>query len=106
MGQPEMVGCNLNGGVYVSNGAVTYDRRLEKLEKDCYYGNGKPGLCTRVEVAEGDIKTVEKRLDNIDKKCWALILLALTILGTEIADMVKNSQRNDQPRPSIHSYND
>lgn len=65
---------------------------LERIEKDMYYGNGKPGLCTRMEVAEGEIKDVAEKIASLDKKFWALILLALTILGTEIAGLVKSAE--------------
>lgn len=77
------------------------DVLLHRIERDMYYGNGKPGICTRMEVAEGDIADVTKRLDNIDKKFWALILLALTILGTDIAELVKAQEPH---RQNMNSY--
>lgn len=76
---------------------------VRRMEKDLYYGNGKPGICTRMEVAEGHIEGVTERLDNIDKKFWALILLALTILGTDVASLFKDNHQDLQP---IHSYNE
>lgn len=86
--------------------------RVAAIEKDLWKGNGKPGLCTRMEVAEGDIEAVnarcdntDKRFDNIDKKVWAVIMIGLTILGTSVANLIKSEEHHSSP-PGIHSYNE
>lgn len=58
------------------------------LSKDVWHGNGKPGLCTRMEVEEGRMDNVEKRVGNIGKMFWAVILLLLTILGTQVGELM------------------
>lgn len=97
----------------MQNGDGTIRAEVSRLTKDVYYGNGKPGLCTRMEVAEGDIMSVqtevsnykvatEKRIDRTQAMFWAIILLLLTLLGTQWADMLKSDHRPQ----SIRSFND
>lgn len=76
---------------------------VKRLERDMWFGDGrKSGICTRMEVAEGRIEGVTERLNSIDKKTWALILLGLTILGTDVASLLKDTAR--QSAPQYHSF--
>jgi hypothetical protein len=45
----------------------TIRRDVDSQSKDLYKGNGKPGICTRVEVVENDIKKVCERMDKQDE---------------------------------------
>lgn len=63
MGQPKGVGVRVSLGedyevTDASNGNTT--RRLDRLEKDLWYGNGKPGLTTRMAAAETAIVRLEE----------------------------------------------
>jgi len=80
--------------------------RVEQVEKEVSYhrkmlleGNGKPGLTTRMqqvedcmEVQEQRITDQGKRIDKIDTKFWAIILLLLTLLGGVVTDIVEKAQ--------------
>lgn len=91
-------------------------KQLEKVFKDVYFGNGKPGLTTRMETAENCLEAhgermdaSDKRQDAVDKKFWwIIVLLVTTIVGISV-DIAKS--RNDvssgpaQYRTQ-HSFND
>lgn len=69
--------------------------RIEHLvlqhDKDLYRGNGKPGLTTRMQQAEDCMEVQGERIDKIDRKFWAIILLLLTLLGGVITDIVEKA---------------
>ncbi len=50
----------------VSNGIAS--RRLDRLEKDMWYGNGKPGITTRVSDLEARVTTLERYNHDRDMK--------------------------------------
>lgn len=75
------------------------DALVFQHDKDLYRGNGKPGLTTRMQQAEDKMENIDTciedqslRIDKIDKKFWAIILLLLTLLGGVIADIVEKTQ--------------
>ena len=60
----------------MSNGAGTcpHTEKIARIEKDMYFGNGKPGLTTRMETVE---KTSERIADSLK---WIVRLLVATLL--------------------------
>lgn len=79
-------------------------------EKDLYRGNGLPGLCTRMKVVEDDVEATNLRCDKSDERqektqrmFWAVILLLLTIFGTQLASFFKPDPK---PPTAMHSYNE
>lgn len=75
------------------------EHRIDELvfqhDKDLYRGNGKPGLTTRMQQAEDCMEAQGLRIDKIDKKFWAIILLLLTLLGGVITDIVEKALTHD-----------
>lgn len=74
--------------------AGSRDEMVDRVYKDMYFGNGKPGMTTRMASAED-------KLSAITKMFWVLVTLMLTLIGTTIAGDLKS---HDAPQP--HSYND
>lgn len=93
-------------------------------EKLLLRGNGKPGLCTRMETQENAMdaaierfdktddstrtefakmsKTIHensvadnKRIDTTQRMFWAIILLLVATLGTTIAELAKDKPQHD-----------
>lgn len=94
------------GGSRVSN--LADEKRLDRVYNDVYFGNGKPGLTTRMQSVEERQDAMDERCDKSDKKfdrmqamLWTMIVLLLTILGTTLAEMVKG---HEQPRNPNTSY--
>lgn len=73
------------------NGGETIPSMVLRHEKDLYRGNGKPGLCTRIQTEEDRMDATEKRIDGIDKKFGAIIVLLLTILGGVMTSMIRGA---------------
>lgn len=72
---------------YRGNGT---ERRLSKMETDLYYGNGKPGITTRLATLEDHMNDSKDRLKSIDNKFWAMIsLLLATLVGVIVNIVVK-----------------
>lgn len=68
---------------------------VEKHENDLYRGNGKPGLTTRMAVAEGRLDDHDDVMGKLDKQgtriIWLLVsvlVTLITLLGTELVRMV------------------
>ena len=87
--------------------------RLNKVFNDLYYGNGKSGLTTRTQELEtcqesqGDrMDVMERRLDGringIDKKFWAIILLLLTLLAGVIVDVVRGREQQNPSHSQVY----
>jgi hypothetical protein len=97
----------------MSNGHTidaTERQRLDRVYNDVYFGNGKPGLVTRMQLSEERQDAVDARCDKADKSVadtrkmlWAIIILLLSILGSTLAD---NFKSHDEPRTTIHSFNE
>lgn len=77
-------------------------QRLQRVYNDMYFGNGKPGITTRMAGAETKIGEHEKTISDIKKMFWAIVVLILSVLGTTLADIIKG---HDAPPPASHSYN-
>lgn len=67
------------------------NRELARLvyqhDKDMYYGNGKPGLTTRMEKVEDAVKAIhdgiekqEKKQDRIELLVWAAVIAGIANL--------------------------
>lgn len=101
-------------------------------EKLLLRGNGKPGLCTRMETQENAMDAVterfdktddimrekfaemtkdthnksmatNKRIDNTQKMFWVIIILLITTLSTTVAELAKDRPRA-QPVTQTQSY--
>lgn len=63
--------------------------KVEKMWTDMYHGDArKPGLTTRMEQAENRDEEQDKRMDTVDGKFWAIILLLVTLLGSVAFDLL------------------
>lgn len=47
--------------------AISASSRFRKMEKDLYHGNGKPGICTRLELLEDAVSRTEEALEKFQK---------------------------------------
>jgi len=89
---------------------LTERARLDRVYNDVYFGNGKPGLTTRMQSAEERQDAMDLRCDKADKDLantrkmfWAIIVLLLSILGSTLAD---NFKSREQATPAAgHSFN-
>jgi hypothetical protein len=57
------------------------EERVDKHHRDLYEGNGKPSLCTRIEL-------MEKTLDRLTSNLTKLFLLGMATLGSTLASLV------------------
>jgi len=86
-------------GGNVSNGnGVDVAGRLGRVEKDLYYGNGKPGITTRIQQNEDCLEqhgermdAHDRRIDGVDTKFWAIILLLITLLAGVVVDITEKA---------------
>lgn len=51
---------------------------IATLKKDMYFGNGKPGITTRMAMAED---TVDKINKNLAKIVWLAVATLMTVVG-------------------------
>lgn len=55
----------------------TTSGRIRKIEKDLYFGNGKPGITTRLELLEDAVDRIEQTLKDFQKgQDWLIRLVA------------------------------
>lgn len=73
-----------------------HESRIERLEKNMFHGNGKPGITTRMQQAEDALETHTKSISDIKKMFWGIILLLLTILGGTVADLARGQHEAHQ----------
>lgn len=73
------------------NGGESISSMVMRHEKDLYRGNGKPGICTRMETGEDRMDGIESRQDKIDTKFNAIIILLITILAGLVTSMVRSA---------------
>ena len=95
---------------YHEDSAESLPGMVRRHDRDLYHGNSKPGLTTRMAQAEDAMVALQKRqeqdMEQIDERCdkadkrqgrieamfWALILLALSILGGVITDIARGKR--------------
>jgi hypothetical protein len=60
---------------------------IERHDQDLYRGNGKPGLTTRIQMIEQDIRDIcerenraAKKRDRIELLVWGALIVALANL--------------------------
>ena len=58
--------------------------RIKKMWDDIYYGNGKPGLTTRMSDMEKDVKLIlereaerSKKMQRIELAVWVAVVAAI-----------------------------
>lgn len=66
-----------------------YRDDVKRLVKDVYYGNGKPGITTRVQLLEDAVERIGETLERFnklqDKIVWLLVgTVALAVLNLVI----------------------
>lgn len=51
--------------------------QIDKMWNDLYYGNGKPGVCTRLELLEDAVERTEKVLEKfsntMNRVVWLIV---------------------------------
>lgn len=57
-------------------------RRVERLEKDMWYGNGKPGITTRTESLESRVTIIEKYINERESRLQARMNIMITAIFT------------------------
>ena len=63
----------------------TTEERIERLEKDMWFGNGKPGMVTRMANQEKSTERFEETLIKHDKKLdmnTRLLMIGFGIIAT------------------------
>lgn len=70
---------------YRVNGEVR--RMVDRHDQDLYRGNGKPGLTTRMQMAENEIRDIcereersAKKRDRIELLVWGALIVAIANL--------------------------
>lgn len=63
------------------------ERISEKTVTDLYYGNGKPGLTTRVAMSEN---AIEKIGSNLSRMVWLAVATFLTVVGFVVEQTLKH----------------
>lgn len=89
---------------------LTERARLDRVYNDVYFGNGLPGLVTRMKQSEDRHEAMDERCEKADKRMdrlgimfWAIIVLLLSILGSTLANTFKTS--SPAAPTSNHSFN-
>jgi hypothetical protein len=59
-------------------------RRLSALEKDMWFGNGKPGITTRMAVMEDIVRRIDRNLTWFVRLTAASILTALASIAVAV----------------------
>lgn len=77
--------------------------KLERVYNDMYFGNGKPGITTRMAGAETKLEQHDRSITDIKRMFWTIVLLILSVLGTTVIDIIKGHEQSAPP-PS-HSFN-
>lgn len=54
---------------------TTLEASVERHEKDLYYGNGRPGITTRISMNEDMVQRIDR---NLSKITWMLLAVLLT----------------------------
>lgn len=57
---------------------------ITHLKKDMWFGNGQPGVTTRLAKVEGRMDKVEKNQSATVRLLVSILLLLIAALGTEI----------------------
>lgn len=65
-----------------------FARRLGKLEKDIWFGNGQPGLTTRMAAVEQTLKANKEAEERRYKKQDRIEILVWGALITAIANLI------------------
>lgn len=60
-------------------------RLVQRHDKDLYYGNGKPGLTTRMALMEDCVNKISR---NLSKIVWLIVSGGITGLVALIVDIV------------------
>jgi hypothetical protein len=61
---------------------------ISKLWNDIYYGNGKPGMVTRVQSLENAVDRIEATLADFKKAVYWLLTLVLGAVILQIVNLV------------------
>lgn len=64
------------------------EAKVQKHDIDLYYGNGKPGLTTRIALTEDRIDGVKEIIDKIAATQSRTMLIVLATLLTVLGDIV------------------
>jgi hypothetical protein len=59
-----------------------------KLWNDVYYGNGKPGIVTRVQSVEDAVDRIEQTLDKFTKNQDRIIWLIVSVVILAVLNLV------------------
>lgn len=65
-----------------------FNRRLAKLEQDIWFGNGRPGLTTRMATVENILQTNKEAEERRYKKQDRIEILVWGALITAIANLI------------------
>jgi hypothetical protein len=57
---------------------MTDEECLRRIERDLYFGNGKPALTIRIEVTEEKVDTINR---NLSKLVWLVLGTLVSSLG-------------------------
>jgi hypothetical protein len=69
---------------------VVDEGRLKRIEKDLYFGNGKPALTIRMEVMEEKVDSISS---NLSKLVWLMVGTLVSSVGGLIIALVTHFLR-------------
>ena len=75
---------------------------VRRHDQDLYRGNGKPGVTTRLQQGEDRMTALEKRMESIDFKFWAIITLLIASMLAALGDIVFKGKDTQQAQNQNH----
>ena len=73
------------------NGFTEQDRDdFEHLKRDMWWGNGKKGVTTRLEMAEDRMDRLEEESRIRNRQFWAILILLVAAIISSSLDMAKH----------------
>lgn len=64
------------------------ERESARTQKDLYYGNGKPGLITRMEKMEDAVKTIADKLTERTRLENKFIFAIVMLMIANVIDLI------------------
>ena len=71
----------------MTEGLSDYQKKVNQHDKDLYWGNGKPGLTTRIFVLEEKMDTMQKAFEKMSRNSTTLVFLLISAILAAIGDV-------------------
>jgi hypothetical protein len=73
---------------------------FKRLRQDMWFGNGKPGVTSRLNTLEGDVVNLKEAQADANKKFWAIIILLIASIVGAATDMITHRESNERQQHS------